>query len=483
MKLQTRFLLSLIIALIVSFGLTQVLQNYQNHVLMEKLSSESMQAEEQAYLEIVENLRKASDASLRDAMMEGDMEKFRKLLEGQREISTLKEMSLINYKGVITYSTTASQIKKPLAADLAGVLLKNPAVLQRRTPEGLEIYHPMKAAECMECHKEFKDVPIGGIFMYRYSTQSLDEASSRWSGFVDTMTLSSVKLSALTALVLLVILGGCVLYLVRRQIAAPLDAINQALAAGAVEVGNAAANIAGTSRALAEGSSQQAASTEEASASLEEMTAMTKRNAEDAAQARGMAQEARQAAESGVASVNQMSTTMREISVASARMSSTLKIIDEISFQTNILALNAAVEAARAGEAGAGFAVVAEEVRNLALRSAEAAKEISSMVNEALEKIRKGEALGEQVRVQLEDIRAKTNKEAELIEQIARASEEQRQGTVQITEAVHQIDSVTQKNTATSEESSAMAQQLNSHAQSLKEDVENLARLVYGDRK
>ncbi len=483
MKLQTRFLLSLIVALVVSFGLTQVLQNYQNHTLMEKLASESLEAEEKAYLEIVENLRKASDASLRDAMMEGDMEKFRKLLEGQREITTLKEMSLVNYKGIITHSTIPAQIKKPLAADLAAVLLKSPANIERRIPGGLEIYHPLKASDCLECHKEFKDAPVGGIFMYRYSTQSLDEAASRWTSFVDVMTLSSVKVSALTALVLMVILGACVLYLVRRQIAAPLDLINQALSDGAVEVGNAASNIAGTSRALAEGSSQQAASTEEASASLEEMTAMTKRNAEDAAQARGMAQEARQAAESGVLSVNQMSTTMREISVASSRMSSTLKIIDEISFQTNILALNAAVEAARAGEAGAGFAVVAEEVRNLALRSAEAAKEISAMVNEALEKIRKGEALGEQVRVQLEDIRAKTNKEAELIEQIARASEEQRQGTVQITEAVHQIDSVTQKNTATSEESSAMAQQLNSHAQSLKEDVQRLSELVYGKKK
>lgn len=480
MKLQTRFLLSLLLCLIVSFSTTQVIYNYRSQALMGGMAAESLRAEEVAYLEVIDNLRKASDASLHDAMMEGDMDKFSNLLKAQGEISTLKEMSLVNFKGVITHSTVASQLRKSLPEDLKEGLLKNDGIVQRRVAGVLEVYHPMKAAQCMECHNEFKGHEIGGVFVYRFSTESLNKAGERWTSFVDVMTGSGIQMSLLTALLLMVMLGGSMLYLVKKQIVKPLDSINEALSAGAIEVGTASDNIAATSRTLAEGSSAQAASTEEASASLEEMSSMTKRNADDAGQARVVAKEASAAAESGVRSVTEMSVTMKEISEASLRMGSTLKVIDEISFQTNILALNAAVEAARAGEAGAGFAVVAEEVRNLALRSAEAARSISSMMSETIEKVRKGEQLGEQVRTQLEDISVKTRKEAALIEQIAVASEEQRQGTVQISEAVHQIDSVTQKNTATSEESSAMAQQLNAHAQSLKDDVDELTRLVYG---
>lgn len=482
MKLQSRVLISVLSSLVVCFALTQAVQNYRAHELMHHLADESLKAEETAYFEVIENLRKASEASLMGAMTDGEMDKFKALLNGQKEVTSIKELSLANFKGLITHSTVPSRLRQELPADLKDQLLKSDTFVRRRTDGVLEVFHPLKTASCMECHPEFKGRDIGGVFIYRFSTVALDDAGKRWISFVDQLTYSNLWMAVVSGTVTVLLLAAVLLWLIRRQIARPLGRVESLLKEGAEEVGRAAGQIAVSSRTLAEGSSEQAASTEEASASLEEMNAMTKHNAEDAASARELAQAAKVSAEAGVSSVQILATTMREISEASSRMGSTLKVIDEISFQTNILALNAAVEAARAGEAGAGFAVVAEEVRNLALRSAESARSISSMMSDTLAKVGRGEQLGEEVGRQLREIHERTVRQAELIEKIARASQEQMQGTQQITEAVHSIDSVTQKNTATSEESSAMAQQLNANAKALQEDVEMLVKLVEGER-
>jgi len=249
---------------------------------------------------------------------------------------------------------------------------------------------------------------------------------------------------------------------------------------GSAHVFNAAGQVATASRNLAEGSGEQAASIEQTSSSLEELASMTKRNAENAQKANDLARQARQAADKGAADMQTMNAAMEAIKVSSDDISKIIKTIDEIAFQTNILALNAAVEAARAGEAGMGFAVVAEEVRNLAQRSAQAAKETASKIESAISKTSQGVEISHTVAQTLNEIVTKARQVDELASEVAGASREQTQGITQINSAVAQMDRVTQSNAASAEESAAASEELNAEAGAMKQSVEELLQLIDG---
>ena len=239
-----------------------------------------------------------------------------------------------------------------------------------------------------------------------------------------------------------------------------------------------ASQVSGASQALAQGASEQAASLEETSASLEEMSSMTQANANHAQNAKDLSKETRAAAETGAADMAAMTDAMAAIKASSDNIAKIIKTIDEIAFQTNILALNAAVEAARAGEAGMGFAVVAEEVRSLAQRSAQAAKETAEKIEDSISKTVNGVQLSAKVATSLNLIGTKTCKVDELVAEIAGASKEQSQGIVQVNTAVTQMDKVTQSNAASAEESASAATELHGQAAVLKEAVAELLQLV-----
>jgi methyl-accepting chemotaxis protein len=270
--------------------------------------------------------------------------------------------------------------------------------------------------------------------------------------------------------------------LVARSIPKPFLTIISRLREAARANVTYASQIAQNGATLAEGSTSQAASLEETSASLEEISSMAKRNAEGAQRAKAIASQTRTAADTGTAEVAAMNEAMEAIKTSSSGIAKIIKTIDEIAFQTNILALNAAVEAARAGEAGAGFAVVAEEVRALAQRSATAAKETAEKIDDSVAKSQHGATVCVKVAASLQEIATKTREVDELVAEIATASTEQTQGIHQVNTAISQMDKIVQASAAQAEEGASVAQELTAQATEIQHTVDELARVVGGQR-
>jgi methyl-accepting chemotaxis protein len=263
-----------------------------------------------------------------------------------------------------------------------------------------------------------------------------------------------------------------------RSITGPIKQIIAELTANAEQTTSAAGQVSASSTSVASGASEQAASLEETNASLAELTAMTKRNAASAQRAKDISRQTRVSADAGAAHMEEMRRAMDAIKTSSDGISKIIKTIDEIAFQTNILALNAAVEAARAGEAGMGFAVVAEEVRRLAQRSAESAKETATKIEDAIARSVHGVTISTSVAASLSEIVEKAREVDAFISEIATASEQQNRGLQQVTSAIGQMDKVTQDNAGNAEETASAAEELSAQAVALRDTVRQLQELV-----
>jgi methyl-accepting chemotaxis protein len=277
-----------------------------------------------------------------------------------------------------------------------------------------------------------------------------------------------------------IIAGAIFAWAIIRSVTRPITITAAHLATESEKANSSALRVALASQKIAEGASQQAASLEETSSSLNEMADMTRRSSANAQNAKGLANEARETADNGAAEMSQMKAAMGAIKDSSVEISKIIKTIDDIAFQTNILALNAAVEAARAGEAGLGFAVVAEEVRSLAQRSAEAAKETAHKISMSTEKSEQGVRISEKMAQNLAAILEKTRLLDERIAEIAESSTQQDEGISQLNTAVASMDKVTQENAALAEESAAASEELRAQAEQVRIEVAALMRMAKG---
>ncbi|MEW6427419.1 MAG: cache domain-containing protein [Thermodesulfobacteriota bacterium] len=264
----------------------------------------------------------------------------------------------------------------------------------------------------------------------------------------------------------------------RRNVITPVALAVNGVDDAATQMTGAAGQVSSSSQQLASGAAQQAASLEEISASVEELSSMTRQNTDSATQAKGMMAQVSEIVGRVNDHMRDLETAMTEISRSSKETGKIIETINGIAFQTNLLALNAAVEAARAGEAGAGFAVVAEEVRNLALRAADAARSTGTLIERTDNKVQEGAQLAQTTLQAFNENVVISGKTTKLIDEIALASEEQSQGIGQINQALQQLDAVTQQNAANAEETAAAAEELNAQSEELRKIVETLSRMT-----
>ena len=481
MNLHFKPILWLVAGIIVAFALSLAFQVWRNTHLSQRLADENVALIEKSEWKNAENVFVASQNAVRGSLERGEMDKFTKVLQTQRNVNGLLEFALFDAEGEKAYSSDARFLKNPLPPEVATILQAKPERYKRLTAEAFEIYEPqIVVADCLRCHTGWKEGGSGGTLLCRLATENLTQTKQTSAAALERMKTSQITSGVVITVVIAGFFVVLAIVVVSRQIVGPLSAVMKNLTESSEQVRSSSNQISVASQALAEGASEQAASLEETSASLEELSAMTKRNAGHAQEANELARRTRSVAEAGTTEIQNMNQAMADIKTASNNIANIIKSIDEVAFQTNILALNAAVEAARAGEAGAGFAVVADEVRSLAQRSATAARETAAKIEDSIVKSERGFQISQQVCKYFDEIADKIRKVDELVASIASASKEQSQGLNQINTTVSEMDKVTQSNAASSEQSAASAQELNNQADALREALMQMARLMTG---
>lgn len=285
-------------------------------------------------------------------------------------------------------------------------------------------------------------------------------------------------ISGITFLAMVAIIGNFFLIdrFFNKLIIVTMDQVNE----GQLQISDSTQQLAESSQDLASSSSQQAASVQQISASIEELLAMTKQNHDNTSVATELSQKSRDTANTGLEYVKQIQGALKANMKGAEESSLIIKTIDEIAFQTNLLALNAAVEAARAGQAGLGFAVVAEEVRRLAQRSSEAARQTSDIIEQAQTQIKRSVDISNEANETFEEINRSATQVNQINSEINSASNEQMLGLEQLKDAIYQIDNVTQKVASSAEEIAASAEEMDSMTNIVRNSTDHLSTITKG---
>jgi methyl-accepting chemotaxis protein len=420
----------------------------------------------------VSQLYERQSALVNRASAQTDLKVLEQMTRDFGEAHEKLQEQVIALKKVDVSGSLADRLKT-LETELRGLRLMSSNVFALSAQ-----FQQMDATKLLQTTVNPAQDKVGGVLTELMKT-ALGAAQIQ-PGLIVKQAASTTRLLVGICLAVFILSPLVAVFLVRRSVVQPIKLVVLKLEETFQGTVSGVREIARGSQSLAEGASQQAASLEETSASLEELSSMTQQNTQQSQRADKLVKQARQSAESGVQEMQAMTQAMGAIKSSSDGIAKIIKTIDEIAFQTNILALNAAVEAARAGEAGLGFAVVAEEVRNLAQRSAQAAHETSDKIQDAIARTNQGVQISARVAAALQEILAHVREVDKIASGVAQASQEQSQGLSQINTAVTQVDQITQANAAHAEQSASAANQLQQQATALKEAMQELITLIEG---
>jgi len=504
LNLFTKILLVAILP-ILFLGITLQTINYSlSRNSLAAMSEQFGESLNQLSRESIDEMISMSEQAARDLLLEiriavgnslqpGEAAKFLDLAKQQAELEQVAEFSYYGPDGTLELSSNKNSARRSVPADILNEAQKTRQLVIRGTEESARtmcFYQPLfMDADMIRMNPDYRIGQFFGMLFVEFSKdrifdsirtqrERIDEAVDIGHSTAENFIARNLWVSFTVVAVFVALLSVITIPLVKRTVIRPMKSAIESNHQIAAFLSSAAFQFRSASEVIAQGATEQASGLQETSSSLDEITSMTRSNAEHAGQANILAANARKAADTGVEAINQMNQAILEIRTSADETSKIVKVIDEIAFQTNLLALNAAVEAARAGEAGKGFAVVAEEVRNLAIRSAEAAKDTSAKIEQSVQQTQNGVKLAEGVSKALRDIAEQIGKTAELVQEISQASSEQAQGIEQINTSIAEMDKITQQNAANAEETVSSAEELNCQAEQLIETVDSLVTLV-----
>jgi methyl-accepting chemotaxis protein len=421
------------------------------------------------YIESVHNLFNAFEEGVKGSLERGQMNNFQKLLRQQQNINGVIEASLYDRDGKLNLSSGNEAVThKTLSASLQEKLKLSHDIIFEKSGERLWVMAPQRVTnDCIRCHRTWPKDSLGGSLSMTYDLSRLNNAINRL-----------ILLMITGCIVVLLVTGGIIHLIFSFSIIRPIKRIVGGLSLVSEEVSVGADQVSSASHHLAEGASEQAAAIEETASTLEEMSGMTSRNAKNATQANTLVNGTSDVVQEATHIMSELTGSMDEITSASAETQKIIKSIDDIAFQTNLLALNAAVEAARAGEAGAGFAVVANEVRRLAMRATDAARNTADLIERNVVRIKSGSLLVSKTNEAFEKVSRETRKVGELVSGITAGSVEQAEGINQVAKAVNELDKVTQQTAAAAEESAGTSEQMNMKATQMREFIDELVTML-----
>ncbi len=479
MKITTKLVLYLVAVVLVTVSVVQAVQYRRALGQIDKLSQSLVGVLQDWEKQGVENVFISVERSVAGSLERGEMDKFERILEAQRNINGLLAFSLYDAKGKVRYSSDPQEINKTLVAEVARKVNGGGQQLYQTTEQVVEIIDPIVVKpDCVRCHTTWKTGDVCGFNGLKFSRQAIASAKAQTVSAVNDFSGSWLLLTiiAVSATVVIFVLGMALT--VNRFVRSPLRRVVGMLKKYDVdltlempvfskdEIGEMAGLLNGfvnklngvvgnaqqAAEAVGDGADSQAATVEQISATIEQISANTKENAENSKAASQMMSEVRGGVEQAGQTIGKLHEAMGDLDRASRQVADIMGTIDGIAFQTNLLALNAAVEAARAGEAGSGFAVVAGEVRNLALRSAEAARNTNQLISDTLSRIEQSGAMVDQASAMFGQLQTRITKASNLVNEISEASQEQAKGVSETNSALHQIDAATQGNAAQARE-------------------------------
>ncbi len=467
-----------LVSTIIMFATQNILSSMSFKSTLGNIENSTTELQRASARDILREVQFATEVSLQ----RGEFVQFTLFAERQDEIEEIREFSFYDDKGKLTLSSNAELVGQQIDEEMWQKVLDSEELLVIETHEDICFYQPLRVDADM--HRLRPDQAIGEMYGALYLEFSKEKVNEMLVAAADAHgqdALRTLAISFAMLVVISIIVVGVAVFIARR-IAKPINRTIKSLEEGSLHTASAAEQVSASSQSLAQGASEQAASLQEATAGVEELAAMTKQNTDSANQANSLADTALASANRGGETMQRMSKVMDDIKSSSDAIGKVIGTIDEIASQTNLLALNAAVEAARAGEAGRGFAVVAQEVRRLAQRSADAARDTGTMIAESVNNIDNGVANGKEVAEVLNEIAEGSAKVNDLVDRIAGASNEQSQGLEQVIAIIGQMGQITQSNAAAAEESAAASEELSAQSVELTDMVQDLHVVVDGSQ-